>query len=151
MGSLLAHHYALASLAFWVALQGGALLYSAVRGQVMPAMLAAVDKAGPLEDGVSREETARGFVYISVVWFLAVTALAAYAFHAAYAGSVLWLLVFLVVGGWSLYDTASSPFVLGRMYPGSLNWHSWLQAVVGTLVWVFLFVVLCASLLRHAT
>jgi hypothetical protein len=94
---------------------------------------------------------AKGFLWISVVWFIAVTAIAALAYNSASNGGTWGLVIFIAVGAWSLYEAASSPVVLGRMYPGRIGWKDWLTAVISSAIWIFLFAGLVGQRLGPAT
>lgn len=104
---------------------------SLLGGKPLPALLLAVEKVEPSVQGEEKSEMAKGFLWISVAWFVAVTAVAAFAYGSASSGGMWGLAIFVVIGGWSLYEAASSPIVLGRMYPGSIGWKDWLAAAIG--------------------
>jgi len=135
----------------WSAVHAVLLLASLVAGKPVPALVSAVEKVEPSAQGKEKSDMAKGFLWISVVWFIAVTAVAAFAYHSASNGSTWGLVVFVAVGAWSLYEAASSPVVLGRMYPGSIGWKDWLTAVVGSAIWILLFTALVAHRLGLAT
>ncbi|WP_170855459.1 hypothetical protein [Variovorax sp. CF079] len=128
----------------WSGVRAVLLAASLLGGKPLPALLLAVEKVEPSVQGEEKSEMAKGFLWISVVWFVAVTAVAAFAYNSASSGSTWGLAIFVAIGGWSLYEAASSPIVLGRMYPGSIGWKDWLAAVMGSAIWVLLFVVLVA-------
>ena len=134
----------------WSAIHAVLLVASLMGGKPVPALLSAVEKVEPSAQGNEKSEMAKGFLWISVVWFMAVTAVAALAYHSASNGSTWGLVVFVAVGAWSLYEAASSPVVLGRMYPGSIGWKDWLTAVIGSAIWILLFAALIAQRLGPA-
>jgi hypothetical protein len=129
----------------WAIVQALLLVASHARGKAVPAMRLAVEKVSSSEPESEKEQMAVNFIWISVIWFALITSVAAFTFLSAAGGSVFGLVVFVGVGVWSVYQEASSPFVLGKMYPGSINWFDWLLAALGTLVWGLLFVVLIAK------
>jgi hypothetical protein len=126
----------------WAIVQALLLVSSHARGKVIPAMRLAVEKVSSSEPESEKEQMAVSFIWISVIWFVLVISVAAFSFHSAAGGSIFGLVLFAGVGTWSLYQAASSPYVLGKMYPGSISWSDWLSAAIETLVWSFLFVVL---------
>lgn len=126
----------------WSGVQGALLLASMRSKQPLPELVAAVEKVEPSIEKGEKDEMAKAFLWISVLWFVVLTFIAAFAFHSAANGSNWGLGAFVVVGGWSLYDAASGPIVLGRMYPGTVGWQNWLSAVLSSAVWLLLFVVL---------
>ncbi|WP_457278996.1 hypothetical protein [Polaromonas sp. P5_D5] len=126
----------------WSGVQAVLLLASLRSRQPLPELLAAVEKVEPSMAPAEKGDMARGFLWISVVWFVLATTIAAVSFSSASKGSLWALAVFTAIGGWSLYDAASSPVVLGRMYPGSIKWTNWLTAVLSSTVWLLLFVML---------
>jgi hypothetical protein len=135
----------------WSAIHAVLLVASLLGGKPVPALLSAVEKVEPSAQGKEKSDLAKGFLWISVVWFIAVTAVAALAYNSASNGGTWGLVIFVAVGAWSLYEAASSPVVLGRMYPGSIGWKDWLTAVIGSAIWVLLFAVLVAQWLGQAT
>jgi hypothetical protein len=129
----------------WAIVQALLLVSSHARGKVIPAMRLAVEKVSSSEPESEKEQMAVSFIWISVIWFVLITSVAAFTFLSATGGSIFGLVIFLGVGAWSLYQEASSPFVLRKMYPGSIKWFDWLLAALGTLVWGLLFVALIAK------
>jgi len=135
----------------WSGIHAVLLVASLLGGKPVPALLLAVEKVEPSAQGDEKSSMAKGFLWISVIWFIAITAVAALAYHSASNGSTWGAAIFVVVGAWSLYETASSPVVLGRMYPGSIGWKDWLTAVMGSAIWMLLFAVLAAQRLGLAS
>ena len=135
----------------WSAIHAVLLVASLMGGKPVPALLSAVEKVEPSAQGKEKSDMARGFLWISVVWFIAVTAVAALAFNSASSGGTWGLIIFVAMGAWSLYEAASSPVVLERTYPGSIGWKDWLTAVIGSAIWILLFAVLVAQRLGLAT
>ena len=148
---MLSPNFALYVFLGWVIFQATLLVVWHIQGKTMPAMRLAVEKVEPSETKGEKEQMAKGFIWISVVWFILISAISAFAFRSGAGGSIWGAVVFIIVGGWSLYDAASSPIVLGKMYPGSIGRQDWFMAIVSSLVWAFLFVVLAAQWLSPAT
>jgi hypothetical protein len=126
----------------WSGIQLALLAASLFARKPVPALLLAVEKVEPAAQEEEKSGMAKGFLWISVAWLAAVTAAAALAYRYAANGSAWGLAVFIAVGGWSLYEAASRPFVLGRMYPGSTGWQDWLGAALSVAVWMLLFAAL---------
>ncbi|MEJ2455871.1 MAG: hypothetical protein P8103_17180 [Candidatus Thiodiazotropha sp.] len=135
----------------WARIQAAILVVSLIQGKALADMRLAVEKVEASEIEGEKTQLAKGFIWISVVWFVAITVISAFAFHAAAAGSILGIIIFTMVGGWSLYETASSPIVLGKMYPTSVGRRDWLVAIDNSLVWAYLFVVLAAHWLSYVS
>lgn len=129
----------------WAIVQGLLLVASHARGKVVPAMRLAVEKVSSSEPESEKAQMAVSFIWISVIWFVLIISVAAFSFHSAANGSIFGLVIFVGIGAWSLYQAASNPFVLGKIYPGSISWSDWLSPAVETLVWGLLFVVLIAK------
>ena len=123
----------------WSAFHAAQMAFSLRRGRPEAALLLAVEKAAPEVDGEEKNTMAKGFLWISLLWLAASTAVAALAYGAAARGSAWGLAVFIAAGGWLLYQAASAPFVLRRMYPGRIGWKDWLGAAIDTAVWLLLF------------
>lgn len=134
----------------WSGIHAVLLVTSLMGGKPVPALLAAVEKVEPSARGKQKSDMARGFLWISVVWFMVVTSVAALAYHSASNGSTWGLAIFIAVGAWSLYETASSPIVLARMYPGRIGWKDWLTAIIGSVIWILLFATLAVQRLGSA-
>lgn len=129
----------------WAIVQALLLIASHMRGKVIPAMRMAVEKVSSSEPESEKAQMAVSFIWISVIWFVLLISIAVFSFHSAAGGSIFGLVIFVGIGAWSLYQAASNPFVLGKIYPSSISWSDWLSAVVETLVWGLLFVVLIAK------
>lgn len=124
----------------WIALCICSWIVSALDGSLQEQMLAAVDYAvtegAVLVEG--RDATAKSFIYISLAYFLVVTLLGGLLVHFAAAGKT-WAFVLLVPAAlWWAYESASAPFELGQMYPGSIQATDWVFAVLGAVVWLFI-------------
>lgn len=124
----------------WFAICLFSLFVSLLDGSMHREMLEAVDYAsseGPyfVEN---RDHTATSFIYISLVYFAVTSALGALLVHRATAGRK-WAFILLVpLALWLSYESFSSPFALGAMYPGSIGASDWAFAALGGVVWLFI-------------
>lgn len=79
-------------LSHWVWRSRVLLAASLLGGKPLSALLLAVEKVEPSVQGEEKSEMAKGLLWISVAWFVAVTAVAAFAYSAASSGS-MWGLI----------------------------------------------------------
>jgi hypothetical protein len=126
----------------WSLVQFLSLVVAIRSGKVMPLMHQAVVKAGDQSSETPQEEMAKGFLWISVIWFVVVTAIAAICYGLAMTGSKVAFFVFIPLAIWSIYQAATNPIVMQRMYPSSVDWKDWASALISTVLWAFLLVTL---------
>ena len=124
----------------WISLNVVIGAVSLADGSMHESMLDAVDyaaKAGA-EIVLDRNEMAWRFIYISLLFFGVMTMLGGFLIHQS-AKKRRWALVLLVPFAlWSAYESISSPFVLGEMYPGKIDSGAWVMGFVGAAVWVLI-------------
>jgi hypothetical protein len=126
----------------WFAACSVTLLISLLDGSMHKDMLQAVDYAAAEGSEIvgSRDDTATSFIYISLAYFVAVTAIGALLVHRAAAGRK-WAFVLLVpLALWWSFEALSSPITLEQMYPGTIGVSDWVFAVLGGAVWLFILV-----------
>jgi len=111
---------------------------SLANGSMQKQMGQAVDYLNESYSGGERDMMILSFIAISLVVYLATTIACAISLRFTQKGRKLGLVIFVCVSAWVLYQTASSPYVLSSMYPGTVTLTDWAVAIVQSLVWCFI-------------
>lgn len=106
-------------------------------GSMQKQMGQAVDYLKEGYSGEERDLMILSFIAISVAVYLATTTACAISLRFTQKGRKLGLAIFVCVSASVLYQTASSPYVLSSMYPGTVTLTDWVVAIVQSLVWCF--------------
>jgi hypothetical protein len=134
----------------WSLVQAVWLVIAIRQGKAMPQMRLAAAKVSAPDDDMSQEQMAKGFLWISVIWFIVVAVVSAACYAWALEGSGFAFFLFMAIAGWSAYQAATHPIAMRRMYPGTIGWQDWLAAAISTAVWVLLLATLAEAWMRRA-